>query len=147
MISPSRQRVKINNNLTFITFIIDSQRNGLETQVKSLMLLMLHPWYGLIRFTLEPCISTLNIFQDFVFTNFKQEQQCLRNYWLLKLLLGTTKLSPSLNVCVIFDFRNIAIACRLKNFYQKTFNGGFRPFLLPGKVWKVDNFVDTVVFF
>ena len=43
MISPSRQRVKINNNLTFITFIIDSQRNGLETQVKSLMLLMLHP--------------------------------------------------------------------------------------------------------
>ena len=29
---------------------------------------------------LEPCISTLNIFQDFVFTNFKQEQQCLCNY-------------------------------------------------------------------
>ena len=98
--------------------IIDNQRNGLETQVKSLMLPMLHPWYGLIHFTLEPCISTLNIFQDFVFTNFKQEQQCLCNYWLLKLLLGITKLNLSLNVCVIFNFRNIAIACRLKKFYQ-----------------------------
>ena len=30
--------------------------------------------------TLEPCISTLNIFQDFVSTNFKQEQQCLCDY-------------------------------------------------------------------
>ena len=97
---------------------IDNRRNGLETLVKSLMLLMLHPWYGQIRFTLEPCISNLNIFQDFVFTNFKKEQQCLSNYWLLKLLLGITKLSPSLNVCVIFDFRNIAIAYRLKKFYQ-----------------------------
>ena len=74
--------------------------NGLETQVKSLKLLMLHPWCGLIRFTLEPCISTLNIFQDFVFRNFKQEQQCLCNYWLLKLLLGITKVSPSLNACL-----------------------------------------------
>ena len=33
-------------------------------------------------------------------------------------ILGITKLSPSLNACVIFDFRNIAIACRLKKFYQ-----------------------------
>ena len=37
-------------------------------------------------------ISNLNIFQDFVFTNFKQEQECLCNYPLLKLLLGITKL-------------------------------------------------------
>ena len=59
---------------------IDNQRNELETQVKSLMLLMLRPRYGLIRFTLKPCISTLNIFQDFVFTNFKQERQCLCDY-------------------------------------------------------------------
>ena len=27
--------------------------------------------YGLIRFILEPCNFTLNMFQDFVFTNFK----------------------------------------------------------------------------
>ena len=27
-------------------------------------------------FTLEPCIFTLNIFQDFLFTYFKQKQQC-----------------------------------------------------------------------
>ena len=46
---------------------------------------------------------------------------------LLKLLLGITKLSPSLNVCVIFDFRNIAIACRLKSF-TKTFNDDRSPF-------------------
>ena len=26
--------------------------------------------------------------------------------------------SPLLNVCLIFDFRNIVIACRLKKFYQ-----------------------------
>ena len=54
--------------LILVTLRIDNQRNGLETQVKPLMLLMLHPWYGLIRSTLEPCISTLNIFQGFVFT-------------------------------------------------------------------------------
>ena len=48
--------------------IIDNQRNGLETQAKAIMLLMLHLWYGLIRFTLELCNFTLNVFQDFVFT-------------------------------------------------------------------------------
>ena len=126
--------------------IIDNQRNGLETQAKSLMLLMLHPWYGLIRFTLEPCISTLNIFQNFVFKNFKQEQQCLCNYLLLKHRLGITKLSLSLNIYVIFDFRNIAIVCRLKWFYQNI-QCLFSAFLLPGKVWKVDSFVDTVALF
>ena len=31
--------------------------------------------------------------------------------------------------------------------FTKTFNGDFRPFLLSEKVWKVDSFVDTVVFF
>ena len=36
----------------------------------------------------------------------------------LKLLWGITKLNPSLNVCVIFDFRNITIACQLNKFYQ-----------------------------
>ena len=29
-------------------------------------------------------------------------------------------ISPSLNVCVVFDFRNIAIACSLKKFYQNS---------------------------
>ena len=43
----------------------------------------------------------------------------------------------------IFDFRNIAIAFR----FTKTFNGDFRPFSVPGKVWEVDSFVNTVVFF
>ena len=40
---------------------------------------------------LEPCNFALSIFQDFVFTYFKQERQCLCNYRLLKLILGTTK--------------------------------------------------------
>ena len=49
--------------------------------------------------------------------HFKQEWQYLRNTRLLKLLLGTTNLKINLNViCVIFDFRNIAIACCLKSF-------------------------------
>ena len=57
---------------------IDNLRNGLETQAKV---------YGtfVIRFTLEPCNFTLNTFQDFVFTCFKQEQKCECNYRLLKL--------------------------------------------------------------
>ena len=69
----------------------------LETQTKTLILLMLHPWYGLIRFTLEACNFTLNIFQDFVFTYFKQERQCLCNYIYqhLKLILGITKLKTN----------------------------------------------------
>ena len=60
---------------------IDNQRNGLETQVKPLMLhadatsvIRPHTLY------FGTCISTLNIFQDFLLTNFKQEQQCLCNY-------------------------------------------------------------------
>ena len=40
-------------------------RNGLETQTKVQMLLMLHPWYGLIRFTLEPRNFTLMYFSTF----------------------------------------------------------------------------------
>ena len=52
------------NSNSSVYWIIDNKINGLETQVKSLMLLMLHSWYGLIRFTLGPRISTLNIFQD-----------------------------------------------------------------------------------
>ena len=40
----------------------------------ALMLLTLHAWYGLIRFTFEPCNFTLNVFQDFVFTYLKQER-------------------------------------------------------------------------
>ena len=35
---------------------------------------------ALIRFTLEPCNFSLSIFQDFVFTCFKQQRQCLCNY-------------------------------------------------------------------
>ena len=67
-----------------IDLTINNQRNGLETQTKALMTSV----YGLIRFTLESCNVTLNIFQDFVFTDFKQERQCLWNYRLLKSLLG-----------------------------------------------------------
>ena len=73
------------------TFTINHQRNELETQGKSLMLLMLYPWYDLIRFTLKPCTFTLNIFQDFAITYFKQELQCLWNYRILKLPLGIIK--------------------------------------------------------
>ena len=38
--------------------IMNSQKNGTGnelTRPKALMLLTRHPWYGLIRFTLEPC--------------------------------------------------------------------------------------------
>ena len=49
----------------------------------------------LIRFTLEPCNFTLNTCQDFVFTYFKQEQQCLWNYRLLKILLGVKLLKTN----------------------------------------------------
>ena len=38
---------------------------------------------------------------------------------IFKTPIGYSKaIGPSLNVCVIFDFRNIAIACRLKKFYR-----------------------------
>ena len=56
----------------------------------------MRPWWGLIRYaciSCEPCNFTLNtIFQDFVFSYFKQERQCPYNYRLLKLLFGITKL-------------------------------------------------------
>ena len=57
--------------------IIDNLRNGLETQAKVYAT-------SVIRFTLEPCNFTLNTFQDFVFTYFKQEQKYECNYRLLK---------------------------------------------------------------
>ena len=41
--------------------------------------------------TLKHCNFTLNIFQDFVFTNFKQERPCLRNYRLFILFQGVNK--------------------------------------------------------
>ena len=63
---------------------IDNLRNGLETQAKVYAT-------SVIRFTLEPCKFTLNTFQDFVFTYFKQEQKCEWNYRLLKLLRGINK--------------------------------------------------------
>ena len=46
---------------------------------------------SVIRFTLEPCNFTLNTFQDFVFTYFKQEQKCEWNYGLLKLFREINK--------------------------------------------------------
>ena len=52
----------------------DNQWNGEETQAKALMLLMLHPWYGLIRFSLKPCNFILNIFYHLVFAYSKQER-------------------------------------------------------------------------
>ena len=57
---------------------IDNLRNGLETQAKVYAT-------SVIRFTLELCNFTLNTFQDFVFTYFRQEQKCECNYRLLKL--------------------------------------------------------------
>ena len=49
--------------------------------------------------------------------------------------IGYNKAKPITDVCVVFDFRNIAIAYRLKKFYQNIQydNSDFRPFLLPGK--------------
>ena len=35
------------------------------TSAKALMLLTVHPWYGLVWITFEHCNFTLNIFQDF----------------------------------------------------------------------------------
>ena len=35
---------------------------------------MLYLWYGFIRFTFEPYNFTWNIFQEFLFTYFKQER-------------------------------------------------------------------------
>ena len=61
-----------------ISSTIDNLRNGLETQAEVYAT-------SVIRFTLEPCNFTLNTFQDFVFTYFKQEQKCEWNYRLLKL--------------------------------------------------------------
>ena len=68
-----RQTIKKFTNLT-----IDNLRNGLETQAKVYAT-------SVIRFTLGPCNFTLNTFQDFVLTYFKQEQKCECNYRLLKL--------------------------------------------------------------
>ena len=54
---------------TKMYYIIDNLRNGLETQAKVYAT-------SVIRFTLEPCNFTLNTFQGFVSTCFKQEQKC-----------------------------------------------------------------------
>ena len=56
--------------------IIDNLRNGLETQAKVYAT-------SVIRFTLEPCVFTLNTFQGIVSTCFKQEQKCECNCRLL----------------------------------------------------------------
>ena len=64
--------------MTSLSHTIDNLRNGLETQAKVYAT-------SVIRFTLEPSNFTLNTFQDFVFTHFKQEQKCECNYGLLKL--------------------------------------------------------------
>ena len=63
---------------------IDNLRNAQETQAKVYAT-------SVIRFTLEPCNFTLNTFQDSVFTYFKQEQKCERNYRLLKLFRAINK--------------------------------------------------------
>ena len=66
----------------------------------------------------------LNIFQDLIFTYFKQWQYPSNNR-LLRLFFGTTKRNPTLNVCVVFDYTNVAVACWLRSF-TKTFNGNLR---------------------
>ena len=43
-------------------------------------------------------VYTVNIFQDFVFTYFKQDRQCLCNYRLFKLSRGSTGQKSPLNV-------------------------------------------------
>ena len=67
---------------------------------------------------------------------------------IFKTTFGYNKAKPITDECLrfIFDFRNIAIACRLKKFY-KNIQWWFSAFFPPGKVWKVDSFVDTVVLF
>ena len=72
------------NIIVELSYIIDNLRNGLETQAKVYAT-------SVIRFTLEPCNFTLNTFQDFVFTYFKQEQKCEWNYGLLKLFREINK--------------------------------------------------------
>ena len=67
-----------------LSLTIDSLRNGLETQAKVYAT-------SVIRFTLEHCNFTLNTFQDFVFTYFKQEQKCDCNYGLLRLFREINK--------------------------------------------------------
>ena len=60
-----------------------------------------------------------------------------------KTAIGYNKAKPITEFLrYIFDFRNFAITFR----FTKTY-GDFRPFSVPGKVWEVDSFVNTVVFF
>ena len=62
-----------------VYFSIDNPRNGLETQAKVYTT-------SVIRFALEPCNFTLNLF-----IYFKQEQKCECNYRLLKLFKEINK--------------------------------------------------------
>ena len=114
---------------------IDNQGDGLETQAKSLMLLTPHPWYGLIRFTLEPCNFTLNISQDFLFTYSKQERQCQGNYRLLKLFWKITKLKTNAQSSVAFWLQKYR-DCWVKTIFIKTFNVDFWPCLPQSKFEK-----------
>ena len=110
---------------TYVTlsYTIDNQKNGLETQAKASMLLTRHPWYGLICYTLEPCNFTLNILQDFLFTHFKQERQCLCNYRLLKFFMDITKLKPNAECLRSFWLQKCRHCCCWKRFTE-TLNGG-----------------------
>ena len=123
---------------------IDNQRNGLETQAKASMLLTRHPWYGLICYTLEPCNFTLNILQDFLFTYFKQERQCLCNYRLLKLFMDITKLKPNAEFLRSFWLQKCRHCCCWKRL-TKTLNGDFPPCLSLWKVLKVNSCIHISV--
>ena len=126
------------------TVTIDNQKNGLETQAKASMLLTRHPWYGLICYTLEPCNFTLNILQDFQFTYFKQERQCLCNYRLLKFFMDITKLKPNAECLRSFWLQKCRHCCCWKRFTE-TLNGDFPPCLSLWKVLKVDSCIHISV--
>ena len=70
---------------------IDSQRNGLETQAKAPMLVMLHPWYGLIRFTFGSCNFTKH-FLTLCLNVLKKTAMSSVQLSTFKTLLGVTKL-------------------------------------------------------
>ena len=91
---------------------IDSQRHGLKTRAKFLMLLTLHPWYGLKRFIFKPCnFFTLTIFRDFLFAYFKHERPCQCTQRLLKLLWEIKNWKPKFNSCFFFDWQKYHDFC------------------------------------
>ena len=76
---------------------------------------------------LKFCKFTLNTFYDFVFTYFKQEQQYLWNFRLLKLLFAMTKLKTVTKCFRYFRLQKYRHRILVKRSFTKTFNDDFRP--------------------